>query len=82
MHELGDAGEAFAELASGMKVGEVLGAEATTFAESDGESIAESEHGGGGGGGRESEGTGFLVNGAVKGYVGGLGEGGWGMAVG
>ena len=53
VHEVADAGEALAERAAGVDVGEVLGLEAGLAAELEGEGVAEGEHGGGAGGGGE-----------------------------
>lgn len=73
VHELRDTRESLAKFAAGMKVGEVFGAEATALAEHDSQRIAQGEHGGGGSSGSKSERAGFLMNGAVERYVGGLG---------
>jgi hypothetical protein len=63
VHELLDdcvaAGEAAAELAAGVQLGEVLGLEVEAAADVDGEGVAEGEHGGGGGGGSELVVAGF-----------------------
>ena len=73
MHERFHAGQTFAQLASGMEVGKIFFLESAALAESDGESVAQSEHGGGGGGRRQAERTGFLSDGTIQGYVGGSG---------
>ena len=78
VHQLRDAGEALAEFAAGMQVGEVFGAEAAALAECDGQRVAQGEHGGGGGRGRKAERAGFLVDRAVESDIGGLGERGGG----
>ena len=59
VHEVAYAGEADAEAAAGVEVGEVGGVEAAAAAEFEGEGVAEGEHDGGGGGGGEIEWAGF-----------------------
>src|SRR6185437_6209170 len=59
MHELADRGEALAELAAGMQLGEIARGEAALLGDGHGERVAQGEGGGGRGGGREAERAGF-----------------------
>lgn len=74
VHERGDAGEALAEQAAGVQVGEILGLKAALVGEGDGDGVAESEHAGGGGSRGEAKCAGLFRDRAVEGYVGGLSE--------
>src|ERR1700683_3450616 len=76
VHDRIDGAEALAELAAGVKRGEVGFVEAAAIEESNGERVAHGEGGGGGGGGSEIEGAGFFFHGDVEDDVGGGGEGG------
>ncbi len=80
VHEVADAGEAAAEAATGVELGEVFRLEAAAAADLEGEGVAEGEHDGGGGGGGKVEGAGLGGDGGVEGKDGGLGEGGGGFA--
>jgi hypothetical protein len=71
-----DAGEAFAEAASGMEFGEVFGLPASAAAYFEGKGVAEGEHYCGGGGGSEVQWAGFGVYSGVEDDVAGLREGG------
>ena len=62
VHELADAGELLAELAAGMEIGEIFGAEALAEGDGDGQGVAEGEHGGGRGGGSEVEAAGLPLD--------------------
>ena len=76
MHELADAGETPAELATGVEVGKIVRLEAERAADLDGEGIAEREHGGGGGGGCQLHIAGLAGDADVERNDAGLGEGG------
>ena len=78
VHEIADTGEATAEAAPGVEVGEMLWGEVAAVAEGEGEGVAERKHDGGGGGGGEVEGTGLGVYRGVQDDGAGLREGGGG----
>ena len=59
LHELTDGGEAAAEVAAGVQLGEVVRLEVEAAADVEGEGVAEGEHGRGGGCGGELVGAGF-----------------------
>ena len=80
MHEVSDAGEAIAEAAGGVEVGEVLGGKSAVSREGKGEGVTKGEHDGGGGGGGEIVGAGLLGDGGVENVRCGVGEGGGGAA--
>jgi hypothetical protein len=69
VHEVAYAGEADAEAAAGVEVGEVGGVEAMAATEFEGEGVSEGEHDGGGGGGSEIEWAGLGGDADVEEYV-------------
>ena len=66
VHQLSDAGEASANAASGMEVGEVFGFPSATPAYFEGEGVAEGKHDCSGGGWREVQGAGFRGDAGVE----------------
>lgn len=80
VHEIADAGEAFAEAACRVQFGEVFGLPSAAAAYFEREGIAQGEHYGGGGGGGEVKRAGFGVDAGVEHDITRLREGGSGAA--
>ena len=72
MHQVADLGELLAQLAAGMQLRKILGAEAFAQADRNGQRIAQREHRRGRGGGREIQPAGLALHPAIERHVAGL----------
>ncbi len=75
VHQVAYFGELLAELAAGVQLGKILGAEALAQADGDGERIAQGKHRGGGGSGRKIQPAGLALDRAIERNIAGCGEG-------